>query len=108
MSMHGTPPVKISNSDLKDRPNAVKIVKVVRGRQHVICCRQKQKRFGRRLLCPICGTYVEAVYLPDEKKKFACRECYRKELRSYFAGPFPKRYPGLWRKMKRQWGDKQY
>jgi len=82
----------------------IEVIMVVDGKAHQIKCRPKQKRSGRRLFCPICGGWVESVYLPDGKEEFGCQECYRTATKKFILGPFP----ALSKKMKAAWGDKQY
>ena len=96
--------VTISQKELIDNPNAIEVVKVVRGRAYSIKCLQKQKRFGRRLICPLCNRFVETVYLPEDKEQFGCGQCYKTILRRTYRSPMYK----LLKKMRQQWPDKQY
>ena len=96
--------VTISQKELIDRPNVIRVVKVIGGRAYSISCLPKQKHFGRRLICPLCNRFVETVYLPEEKDEFGCGQCYKTILRRTYRSPTYK----LLKKMNRQWPDKQY
>ena len=97
--------VKISQNAITDGPIAKWISQEVRGEEHVIRCLPKSRRYGgRRLICPVCDKAVKTLYLPWDKDKFVCRQCYR----LYFQRLLQGKTKGLVSKMKRQWPDEQY
>ncbi len=95
--------VRISSKELIDKPKATTIVKRVGQRSFIIHC-HKNKRFGNRLICPICGRRVASVYLPEDKNEFGCRQCYRQAFEKI---RLPRAYAGLFSKLPKSWIRKQ-
>ena len=99
-----TPMPTIDESEIRDRPNAVEVVKVVNGIAYSVDCLPRVK-LGNRLTCPECGRLVKTVYLPEGRKNFCCRQDCRLVFQKVLQGSIS----GLWNKLQRQWPkDAQY
>jgi len=97
--------VRVNQKELKDKPHARWLIKKVRGKTYTIKCLSKRKHFGHRLICGICGKAVETLYMPSDREKFGCKQCYRSHR--YFESSMRNAMRGMLTKI-RQWGKKTY